>query len=221
MTDLPVLPPAPTRRPDPVPVIAANIVPIAGMLFLHWSPPALLALYALDTALALYTMCWLVMVHVTETGAPGRGARRALKIAAAALIGGTFLSVMLVAPVAITFADGDWLRSAPWRDAGFMTAVAMQVVGSVVALVRTHRVLVERTDDETYLASQFKFLIARWGVVLFVAFLGAGPALGDALGGALLVVVYAGASVWFTLYPEQAHRLFHPRKPGPPGASPR
>ena len=53
--------------------------------------------------------------------------------------------------------------------------------------------------------------------MLFVAFLGVGPALGDGLGGALLVAVYAGASVWFTLFPEQAHKLFHPdrKKPAP------
>lgn len=216
MTDLPVLPPAPTRRVDPIPVIAANIVPVAGMLFLHWSPPALVALYALDTALALYAMCWLVMVHVTEAGALRHGVARALKIAAAAFVGGTFLAVMLVTPVAITFADGAWLRSEPWRDSGFVAAAAMQVAGSLIALVRTHRVLVESTDDEGYLAERFKFLVARWGIVIFVAFLGAGPALGDALGGALLVVVYAGAGVWFTLFPEKAHRLFHgDRKPAP------
>jgi hypothetical protein len=213
MTELPVLPPAPSRRADPVPVIAANVVPIAGMLFLHWSPPALLALYALDTALALCAMCWLVMVHVTEAGALRHGAGRAMKIALGALIGGAFLSFMLIAPVAITFADGDWLRSHPWRDSGFLTAAAMQAAGSLVGLVRTHRELVRRTDDEPYLATQFRFLVARWAIVLAVAFLGVGPALGDALGSALLVVVYAGASVWFTLFPEQALRLFHPRKP--------
>lgn len=221
MTDLPVLPPAPTRRIDPIPVIAANVVPIAGMLFLQWSPPALLALYALDTALALYAMCWLVMVHVTEAGALRHGFARALKIAAAALVGGTFLAVMLVTPVAITFADGEWLRSKPWRDGGFLSAAAMQTLGSLIALVRTHRTLVERTDDEPYLAEQFKFLVARWVIVIFVAFLGVGPALGDVLGGALLVVVYAGAGVWFTLFPERAHRLFHGDKKPKPASAPR
>jgi hypothetical protein len=215
MADPSVLPPAPTRRADPIPVIAANIVPIAGMLFLHWSPPSLLALYALDTALALCAMCWLVMVHVTEAGALRHGRKRAAQIAAGALIGGAFFSFMLIAPVAITFADGVWMRSRPWRDSGFLAAAAIQAAGSMIALVRTHRLLAERTDDEPYLAEQFKFLVARWVVVLFVAFRGVGPALGDALGSALLVAVYAGASVWFTLFPEKAHELFHPRKGKP------
>ena len=212
MPDPSVLPPAPTRRPDPVPVIASNLTPIAGMIFLRWSPPEIVALYALDTALAMIAMCWLVMVHITEAGALRQGAKRALQIAGAALIGGVFFAVMLVGPVWITFADGEWLRSQPWRDPGFQTAMALQAAGSIYALWRTHRALDEREDDEDYLATEFRFLVARWGVVIVVAFFGAVPALGDTLGSALLVVVYAGASIWFALFPEKAHAIFFPNK---------
>ena len=90
--------------------------------------------------------------------------------------------------------------------------MAMQLVGSIVALVRTHWMLDERDDDEPYLAAQFKFLVARWIVVLGVAFFGVAGVLGDTLGCAVLVLVYAGASIWFTLFPEKAHELFHPKK---------
>ena len=211
-----VLPPAPARRLDPVPVIVANVTPIAGMLLLGWSPPQILSLYALDTALAVYAMCWLVMVHITEAGALRHGIRRALGIALAAFIGGTFFAVMLVGPVWVTFADSAWLRSQPWRDPGFQAAMAVQALGSLYALVRTHRMLNQREDDEHVLSTEFKFLVARWGIVIFVAFFGVVPALGDGPGSALLVVVYAGASVWFTLFPEKAHQLFH-GKPKPRG----
>ena len=209
MTAPSVLPPKPTRRPDPIPLVVANVTPIAGMLFLQWSPPGILALYALDTALSIYAIVWLVLVHVTEAGALRHGAGRAAKIALAALVGGSFFAGMMVGPVAITYADGAWLRSQPWRDTGFLTAMAIQAAGSLYALVRTHRMLNARDDDESYLASEFKFVIARWCFVILVAFLGVVPALGDALGSAVLVVVYAGASVWFALFPEKAHQLFH------------
>ena len=209
-----VLPPGPSRI-DPIPVIASNLTPIAGMLILGWSPPEIFALYALDTALALYAMCWLTMVHITEAGALRHGPKRAMQIAAAALIGGTFFSVMLIGPVLATYGDSEWLRSEPWRDRGFQGVMAAQALGSLYALVRTHRVLNERDDDERYLAREFKFLVARWVILIPVAFFGAVPALGDRLGSALLVVVYAGASIWFSLFPKYAHRMFHGDKPDP------
>ena len=215
MTDPSVLPPAPTRRVDPIPVIAANATAIVGMIALRWSPQSLLFLYALDTALSLYAMGWLVIEHVTEAKARERGIVRALKFGGAALLVGTFLNLVLVGPLVFLFVEGDWVRSHPWRDTGFQAAVAMQLVGSVFALVRTHRMLNERDDDEPYLAEQFKFLVARWVFVLGVAFFGVTGVLGDTLGSAVLVIVYAGASVWFTLFPEKAHELFHPRKDKP------
>jgi len=212
-----VLPPVPTGRIDPIPVIAANATAIVGMVALHWSPQSLLFLYALDTALSLYAMGWLVIEHVTEAKAKERGLKRALKFGGAALVVGSFLNLVLVAPLVFVFAEGDWVRSDPWRDAGFQTAMAMQLVGSIIALVRTHRMLNERDDDEPYLAAQFMFLVARWIVVLGVLFFGVTGFLGDTLGCAVLVLVYAGASVWFTLFPEKAYELFHP-KPDKPRA---
>jgi len=162
-------------------------------------------------------MGWLVIEHVTEAKAKERGLVRALKFGGAALVVGTFLNLVLVAPLVFVFAEGDWVRSDPWRDAGFQTAMAMQLVGSIIALVRTHRMLNERDDDEPYLAAQFMFLVARWIVVLGVLFFGVTGFLGDTLGCAVLVLVYAGASVWFTLFPEKAYELFHP-KPDKPRA---
>lgn len=217
MTAPSVLPPVPTGRIDPIPVIAANATAIVGMVALHWSPQSLLFLYALDTALSLYAMGWLVIEHVTEAKAKERGLKRALKFGGAALVVGSFLNLVLVAPLVFVFAEGDWVRSDPWRDAGFQTAMAMQLVGSIIALVRTHRMLNERDDDEPYLAAQFMFLVARWIVVLGVLFFGVTGFLGDTLGCAVLVLVYAGASVWFTLFPEKAYELFHP-KPDKPRA---
>lgn len=212
MTDPGVLPPAPTRRPDPVPIIASNLTPIAGMLILGWSPPQIVALYALDTALAMVAMCWLTMVHITEAGALSKGPKRAVQIAFTAVLAGSFFAAMLVGPVWITYADSEWMRSQPWRDNGFLSAMGVQAAGSLYALWRTHRALEARDDDEPFLATEFRFLVARWVVVIFVSFLGVVPALGDKLGSALLVVVYAGASIWFALFPERAYRMFFPNK---------
>jgi len=216
VTDPAVLPPSPTRRVDPIPVIAANATAIVGMIVLRWSPQSLLALYAIDTALALCAMGWLVMEHVTEKHAKGRdGVGHAIKQVASSLLLGAILSLVLVAPVLFVFAGGEWARSQPWRDPAFQGAVALQVVGSLIALVRTHLMLAVQRDGEPYLAREFKFLVARWGTVLFVVFFGVASFLGDWLGSIVLVLVYAGAGVWYTLFPEKADELFHPRKDKP------
>ncbi len=83
---------------------------------------------------------------------------------------------------------------------------------SVYALVRTHRMLQQRNDDDLFLGERFKFLVARWIVVLGVVFVGLAPLLGSFPGSALIVLVYCGATVYFELFPERAHQLFHGRK---------
>jgi len=212
-----VQPPAPTSRVDPIPVIAANATAIVGMIALRWSPQSLLALYAIDTALAFCMMGWLVMEHITEKNAKRRGFGHAVKQVVSSLLLGAILSLVLVAPVLFVFAGGEWARSQPWRDAAFQGAVAMQVVGSLFALVRTHLMLAGQKDGEPYLAREFRFLVARWGTVLLVVFFGVASFLGDWLGSMVLVLVYAGASVWYTLFPDKANELFHP-KPDKPRA---
>jgi hypothetical protein len=212
VTDPAVLPPGPTQRRDPIPVIAANATAIVGMIALHWSPQSVLALYAIDTALALCAMGWLVMEHVTEKHAKSAGIARAAKHVVAALLIGALLSLVLVAPVLFVFAGGDWARSQPWRDPAFQGAVALQVVGSLVALVRTHLMLAAQRDGEPWLAQEFRFLVARWGTVLMLVFFGIASYLGDLVGSFVLVIAYAGASVWYTLFPEKAEAIFSPRK---------
>lgn len=220
MTDPAVVPPSKPERVDLVPLIAANIAPIAGMVFLGWSPPMLVALYALDTAFALYAMAWLVIEHVTEAKSPERGLARALKFSGAALVVGTLLAAVLIGPMLFMYAESDFLRSRPWADRGFQGALAAQAAGSIYALWRTHRLLDERTDDDAFLKREFQFIVARWVVVLGVVFFGVASFLGETLGSALIVVVYAGATVWFTLFPDRANRMFFPdAKKEPPGGT--
>lgn len=210
MTDPAVVPPSKPERVDLVPLVAANVAPIAGMVFLGWSPPMLVALYALDTAFAIYAMSWLVIEHVTEAKSPDRGLARGFKFSFAALIVGTFLSAILIGPMVLMYAESEFVRSRPWADPGFQGALAAQAAGSFYALWRTHRLLDERTDDEPYLKREFQFLVARWVVVLAVVFFGVATFLGETLGSALIVVVYAGATIWFTLFPERANGMFFP-----------
>jgi hypothetical protein len=207
-------------RDDIAPLLAAHLAPVAAMLFLGQSGREILLLLAVDTALTICVLTWLVIEHITEADSKTAGLMRALTHGGAALVVGAFFSIVLVVPIAfVALGDGGHL-DALLASQGFQAALAMQVVGSAWALVSMHRELVARDDDETYLSTRFKFVVARWVVVLGLAFSGLASLLGPALGAALLVLAYCGAGIWFGLDPARAHRLFHPDKdkgsaPGP------
>ncbi|GMU72711.1 MAG: hypothetical protein DYH14_14510 [Betaproteobacteria bacterium PRO3] len=221
MTEPAVVAPTKPERVDLLPLIAANVAPIAGMLFLGWSPPSLVALYAVDTALATFALVWLVMEHITEANSPDRGVVRVAKLGFAALFLGTLLTAILVGPMVLMLGEGAWALSKPWLDRGFQGALAAQAAGSAWSLVSMHRMLGERSDDDAVLKREFQFLVARWVVVLGVVFLGVASFLGERFGGALIVIVYCGATVWFRMFPERANRMFFPDKAKPPGSTAR
>ena len=77
------------------------------------------------------------------------------------------------------------------------------------------------------------FIVARWLVVLIVAFTGFIGFLGPWIGGTLIVLAYAGATVYFELFPDRALAWLNPKEArvsaageaarpsqGPKGASP-
>ena len=77
---------------------------------------------------------------------------------------------------------------------------------SALAAMRMHRMLQATHDDEKVLAARALFLAARW-LALFVAMVtGLAAILGPRIGGFVLVATYAGASVYFELFPGRAAR---------------
>lgn len=206
----------PHRRVDVVSLVVTNLTPVAGILFLGWPALNLVAIYSVDMALTLYSLTWLVMTHVTEANDPDQSFKHDVKIGLSAFVGGSFLVGVLVTPMLMVFADTGWWRDEGWRDPGFRTAMAIQVVASLYAAVRMHRMLAESVDDDRLLGEEFKFVVARWIVVLAVVFFGVDGILSLRMGGVAVVVLYAGATIWFSLFPEQVNRIFG-TKAKPPG----
>lgn len=199
-------------RDDVAPLLAAHLAPVAAMIFLGQSGREILFLLAADTALAICVLAWLVIEHVTERNSSTTGVARALSHAGAALVVGAFMALLLVGPVALVALGGGGDIDTLIASNGFRTALVMQVVGSLWALLRMHRALSARDDDDAYLATRFKFVVARWFIVLFAVFSGIPWFFGPSVGAALVVLVYCGAGIWFGLSPERTHRLFHSGK---------
>jgi hypothetical protein len=189
-------------------LIAVNITPIAGIFLLGWMPAAVLISYFVDTYLALGALVLLVMIHVTgdQNDRPISGWKNWTK----AVIGLGFLGAIMALPLAfplwITLGD-DPATWALFSNRAFVGALAVQALMSVLVALRLHRELLTRSDDDRLLAGRMFFLTARW-VAMFVAMVtGIVPALGPRIGGFILIVIYAGASVYFELFPERAVRF--------------
>ncbi len=198
-------------------LVGANVVPVAGVLLLGWSAPNLLVLYYLDTILACAVVILLIARHVTGLGNPGergrplRGPLDWTRASAGALLGALLICVPLGVPLFIVLAQYGWSLAAATADRAFVSGLAIQVAGSAVGCVQAHRDLLVRDDDENVLKHRAAFIVGRWLVVVIAAFTGIFGLLGPRYGGTLLILVYAGASVYFELLPERALRWLNPR----------
>lgn len=102
--------------------------------------------------------------------------------------------------------------SSALADRSFQTGLALQVAGSAYGGIEAHRDLLTRADDERVLKHRAAFIVARWLVVLAVAFTGFIGFLGPWIGGTLIVLVYAGATAYFELFPDRALAWLNPKE---------
>jgi len=199
-------------------LIARNLVPTVGVLFLGWSAGNLLVLYYLDTILSFAVVVLLVARHVTGLGKPRERSRPLqgsldwIKASLGSLLAAVLICLPLGVPLAWTLAAFDWSMSAALADRSFLTGLALQIGGSIYGGLQAHRDLLARTDDERVLKHRAAFIVARWLVVLAVAFTGVAGLLGAWIGGALVVLVYAGATIYFEFFPGRALSWLNPKE---------
>jgi hypothetical protein len=210
-------PPGNLRSPEALAsLVAVNITPVAGILFLGWLPSAVLVSYFVDTFVGFGVVLLMVMVHVT--GDHGRrpiaGWKKWTQAVAGLVVLGAIMAFPLAFPIFFLYAD-DPQAVALLRNTDFLLALAVQVLMSMLAAIRLHRMLQATHDDEKILAGRALFLTARW-LALFVALVtGAAGVLGPRIGGFVLVAVYAGASIYFELRPERAAQWLRGRNAKP------
>jgi hypothetical protein len=188
-------------------LVARHVVPVVGVLLLGWPAGNVLLLLGLDTLLALTGLMLLVMIHVTgldDRGGPG-------PVRWPRLVAAFPIALALCAlPVGFTLA---WIMAGMrWNEAALaapdlQAGLAVQLVASATAFLQLHRRLVVRNDDQRILSRALLFVVARWTVLCIAALPGIAAWLGPRLGGAVLLLVYAAASVWFELFPSHAARF--------------
>ena len=198
-------------------LVARNLVAPLGVLFLGWSATNLLLLYYLDTVVEFAVVVLLIGRHVTGIGPQGARTRPFagpldwLRMSVASLFAAVLIGLPLGVPVFMVV--GAYGTS--WSDlmgSTFLAALGAQAVASLSGAVQAHRMLLARSDDEHVLKHRAAFVFGRWLVLVIAVVVVPYSLLGRRLGGALLVAVYAGASVYFELFPGRALRWLNPKE---------
>ena len=105
-------------------LIARNLVPAVGVLFLGWSAGNLLVLYYLDTILSAAVVMLLIARHITGLGKAGQRGRPLegpldwIKASLGSLLGATLICLPLGVPLVWTLAQFDWSVAACARRHG-------------------------------------------------------------------------------------------------------
>jgi hypothetical protein len=194
-------------------VVVRALVPIAGVVFLHWSASNLLIVYFADTLASFFSVSVLAAGRLSEADeASGpewyrrlyRGIRLAGSGAAIALVIGLvpfgFLLFMLL------FQDFFWRMALYDRD--LWIGVAAQFCAAVTLLLREYGRIEAAPDADRLIRARFGLVFMRWFVVCGVFMLSAEilAPWGETLAwlfGFVLVLTYALATIAMELQPRQ------------------
>lgn len=178
-------------------IVARNIVPLAGVLFLGWRVGSVLLLYFLDTMLSIAViMAGLMSVFArTDANAARLGP---IKISMVAIFMAAFFAIPLGMPVFILLAA----NNIGWRelvnDPGLRTGALMQTLAALWSYVELLRALRIASPEQLRIKRRFALVLLRWIGVLMTIYIGLGVFLP-----VLVVVAYAALSIWSEIAPDK------------------
>ena len=185
-------------------VVARNIVPLCGILFLGWSAASALIVYFADTLLSMAVLFAGALRHfappITNDGWAAR-----LNGEAGMIAGGVFCALAVAVPLGVPLIfmlGGD----VPWRallqEPSLQAGIAWQLVAAFWSYVGLWQALHHATPDELRLKRRFALVFLRWIALVMVAFTGVGVLFGRH-GAILFVALYAIVSIWSEIAPDR------------------
>lgn len=189
-------------------VVARNVVPLAGVLLLGWSAPAVLVLYFVDTLLALAVIFAGVLralaPPVTDEGWATR-VNGEVGMVAGGLACAAVVAIPLGVPLVFMIggvADSRALIADPQLRAG----LAWQALAALWAYVGLYRALHHASAESLQLKRRFALVFLRWFAMVIVALSGVGMLFGRQ-GALLFVALHAVVSVFAEIAPDRFLRL--------------
>ena len=188
-------------------IVARNIVPLAGIVFLGWSAQNVLIIYFADTLLTMAVM----FAGVLRKFAPpieddGWAARVNGEVGMVG--GGVFLMFVVAIPLGIPllFMLGGNFDRALFDDRSLLAGLAWQCVAAMWSYLELYRALRTATPEQLQLKRRFALVFLRWIALVMVAYLGVGFVAGR-FAPLIFVAIYIGVSIWAELAPDRFLRM--------------
>ncbi len=185
-------------------IIARNIVPLAGIVFLGWSAQNVLIIYFADTMLTMAV----IFAGVLRKFAPpieddGWAAR--LNGEVGMIGGGVFLMIAVAVPLGLPLLfmlGGNFDLRALLDDRRLLGGLAWQCVAALWSYLALYRALRNATPEQLQLKRRFALVLLRWMALVMVAYLGIGFLAGR-FAALIFVAIYIGVSIWAELAPDR------------------
>jgi hypothetical protein len=190
-------------------VVARNIVPLAGILFLGWNAASVLVLYFVDTLLSMAVIFAGAMRKfvppITDDGWAARANSEA------GMIGGAIFMVVAIAiPIGMPLVFILEASHVSWRellaDPALRAGIVWQVVAAFWSYVGLYRALRYATVEQLRLKRRFALVFLRWMALLMFTYLGVLLLFGRYTA-ILFVAIYIGISIWSEIAPDRFLRM--------------
>lgn len=185
-------------------VIARNLIPIIGVLFLNWSALNLLLLYFVDTLGGMWALIAALLTQFFGGWTTLPWAQRftnLLWVLGLSLFLIAFFAIPLGMPVFIMLMSREWSWQAAMNDQGFIFGLVSIAALSLASMLRMAFRFHQTPSDEKWSRNAFGLLFLRWVFTVFIFFTLGGFVL--PFGEILVIILYAGATVISELYPER------------------
>lgn len=188
-------------------VVARNIVPLAGIVFLGWSAQNVLIVYFADTLLTLAVLFAGVLRHFAPPIENDGWAAR-LNGEVGMIGGGIFLMLAVSVPLGIPlmFMLGGNFDGRALADPGLRAGIVWQCIAALWSYLELYKALRHATPDQLRLKRRFALVFLRWMALVMVAMFGVGFWFGR-FGALLFVAIYIGVSIWAEIAPDRFLRV--------------
>lgn len=187
-------------------IVARNIVPLAGILFLGWNAQNILILYFVDTLLSFAVLFAGVARKfappVTNDGWAARANGEVGMISA-----GIFLMLVMAVPlgVPLIFMLGGHVDWNALFEPSFTAALVWQVIAAGWSYLALYRALQHASVEQLRLKCRFALVFLRWIALLMVAMSPLGVLLGYS--SITFVALYIAVTIFAEIAPDRFLRL--------------